>query len=458
MHKNTNYHFDSKNYLHFDRKRVFNNKTATYVKNPRNITSHSFYPFIRYIKKTDKYYINLENEFEDIIDSRPVKSKKRKIMYASHIDNFIYKQYGEELNKFYNEWVEKNHIDENAIAYRSRLGQRGKSNIDYAAEVINTIQDSGSCYVIIGDFESYFDTLDHNLLKTNLCEVLNVSRLPDDWFKLFQSITQYSYYNKRLINKHCGSDNKLRQTKQYNYFKTPKDFREFKNKYPIQINKSERGIPQGTAISAVLSNVYAINFDVDMKKLVSEYGGSYRRYSDDFIFIIPTHCDQDRVTLKVFEKIVESIDMLVKKYKLNLEINKTKKYRYLQREITNIEETNQEKMDYLGFLFDGKNVKMRGESPYKFYRNAYKLIKKAKKVQVQKGLKKIPYRRKLYGLYTDKGINQKPYGNFITYAKNSQKIFDEISPNTNNLIMQQIKNRKHKLEKALGYTLGIKID
>ncbi|EAD2074505.1 RNA-dependent DNA polymerase, partial [Listeria monocytogenes] len=49
------------------------------------------------------------------------------------------------------------------------------------------------------------------------------------------------------------------------------------------------------------------------------------------------------------------------------------------------------------------------------------------------------------------------HGNFISYAKRAQKKFDEISPNTNNLIMNQLKNRKKKIEKMLGYKIHTKI-
>jgi len=59
-----------------------------------------------------------------------------------------------------------------------------------------------------------------------------------------------------------------------------------------------------------------------------------------------------------------------------------------------------------------------------------KNIEKAKKVQKQKELKKFPYRRQIYKLYSALGITRRPHGNFLTYASNSQKVFDEVFPNT----------------------------
>lgn len=450
--------YESKTYLHFDGKRVFNKKTKNYVSNPKNIESHSFYPLIRYIKKFEKHKNKRDPEFENYVDTRPIKIKKRKIMYASHIDNFIYKYYGDRLNEFYNRWVRSNHIDKNAIAYRYKPCEVGKSNIHYAAEVINAIHEFESCYIFIGDFSNYFDTLDHDNLKKNLCEVLGEDWLPTDWFKVFHSVTKFSYYNKRLLNKYCGSDKKLRRSGQYKYFKNPKDFRKFKSKYPIQRNTNSKGIPQGTAISAILSNVYAINFDIDVKNLVNQYGGLYRRYSDDFIIIIPLINEKESFSLRQFNRLVENIYSLVKREKLNIKEEKTERYYYDDGNITNLHPTKQNKIDFLGFVFNGKSVEMRGKSPYKFSRHANKIIRKAKRKQRKKGLKKIPYRRKIYSLYTDLGIHRRSHGNFITYAKNSQKVFDEISPHTNNCMMQQIKNRKSNLEKALGYKISISMD
>jgi Reverse transcriptase (RNA-dependent DNA polymerase). len=51
--------------------------------------------------------------------------------------------------------------------------------------------------------------------------------------------------------------------------------------------ESKKGIPQGTSISAVLANVYMIDFDKKVCALLKNLGGMYRRYSDDFIIVIP---------------------------------------------------------------------------------------------------------------------------------------------------------------------------
>jgi retron-type reverse transcriptase len=45
------------------------------------------------------------------------------------------------------------------------------------------------------------------------------------------------------------------------------------------------GIPQGTPISAVLANIYMLEFDKVIHNWLSARGGVYRRYSDDMLFI-----------------------------------------------------------------------------------------------------------------------------------------------------------------------------
>lgn len=445
---NSKHRYETKKYLHFDKRISFYNKVKDYVTNPKEIKRHSFFPLIHYVKKSEKYNKTAKTK-------RPVKTKKRHIMYASHLDNFIYKYYGDELNKRYNEWAEKKQIDHCSIAYRYKEGEKGKSNINFAADVMNFIWKSKECFIMVGDFEHFFETLNHSLLKRRICEILEVRGLSDDWYQVFKSITKYSYYNKKLLNQQLGTDKEIRQMGQLEYFKDGREFREFRKKYKPIKNKHTFGIPQGTALSAVFSNVYTIDFDVLVNDLIKKYNGIYRRYSDDFIIIIPKS-NQKNINLDDFREIESRIYEFTNKSKLSIQKSKTKMYDFTHETVTNIDTMKTSTIDYLGFVFDGKNVKMRGKSPYKFYRHAYKLIDKAKKVQHKKKLKKMPYRKQLYGLYTDMGIKRRPYGNFITYAINAQKIFDEVSPHTNNLMMQQIKNRKKKVEKKLGVKLSFK--
>lgn len=242
---------------------------------------------------------------------------------------------------------------------------------------------------------------------------------------------------------------------QKSYFNQLADFRKFKDEYKKELkpNKSGIGIPQGTAISATFANIYALNFDISVNDIALSYGGIYRRYSDDFIVVLPK---RNFKNVEEFLELEKAVRLRAKEERIVIQERKTGIFEYSNQMIQNLTTNEQDHLDYLGFVFDGTSVQMRGKGSYKFYRKASKLLLKAKKTQEKKNLKKLPYRKALFKLYTDLGIND-GHGNYISYAKRSQEVFDKESPNTINLMMNQIKNRKRFIEKKLGVKLSIKI-
>ncbi|EJB6186207.1 RNA-dependent DNA polymerase, partial [Listeria monocytogenes] len=154
-------------------------------------------------------------------------------------------------------------------------------------------------------------------------------------------------------------------------------FREFQKDNKTLYNKNKFGIPQGSAISAVFANIYASEFDLKLKEIADEFSGIYRRYSDDFILVIPK---SDIVNEQKIRRIETDTRRVASEYKIELHKDKTGLYLYENDKIFDIISNEVSHLDYLGFVFDGTTVKMRGKSPYKFYRNAKKLIKFAQKV------------------------------------------------------------------------------
>ena len=435
--------YKTKRYTHFDYK-VNIDKVKGYVTNPNRIAKHSFLPFIHYTSSFKKNIGRANPE----LNNRPIETKTRDIMYAGHLDNFIYKYYAEKLNYKYNYFTEESKIDECSTAYRDN--KNGHSNIEFAAEVINTIVNYKDAYIMVGDFTKFFNKINHKVLKNRLLEVLGVNRLSDDWYNIYRSITKYGYYEKTFLTEQLKKENKFNKKNKKSYFKSVKEFRKFQRLNPCEKNTETYGIPQGTAISAVFANVYAIEFDIAIKQISEKYNGIYRRYSDDFVLVIPKNQSNKILSFKEFRKIEMTVRDLAKNNKIEIQESKTELLEYRQKEIYNLRNSKKNRLDYLGFIFDGNTVKMRGKSPYKFYREAYKLIAWANKIKNKKNLAKIPYRKQIYGLYTDLGIERGAYGNFISYAKRAQVKFDILSPRTVNLMMKQIKNRKKKIEKNLG--------
>lgn len=433
-----------KNYIHFD-KRVSIERIENYVCNPKKIAQHSFLPLIRFSIEMYKY-TGLPNPD---MNNRPIKLKPREIMYASHVDSHIYSYYSNQLNQIYNKWTQANDIDDCSLAYRNN--KKRQSNIEFSAQVIKTMNEYSEAYILIGDFTKYFDNLNHEILKENLMTVMETPHLDNDWYNIFKSLTKYGYYEKTNLEEQFGSDKQMRSENKYSYFKNIKQFRDHQKNNKTLHNTNNFGIPQGVSISAVLANIYAINFDRSVQAYAKKLGGIYNRYSDDFIIVIPKTTSE-----KDFLSLVTRVSNLAEENKIELQKEKTKLFELSQNEIFSFDSKEKTHIDYLGFTFDGRKVEMRTKSLNKFYRKANAIVSRAKRIKYKNKLKRIPYRRHIYDLYTDYGIRRKN-GNFITYAMRAQKSFDHISPDTENMMMLQIKNRKKKLEKMLGYRLGFRI-
>ena len=87
-------------------------------------------------------------------------------------------------------------------------------------------------------------------------------------------------------------------------------FKANKSKY-IHQHKEKYGIPQGSAMSAVLANVYMIKADEALNDLVTTCKGMYMRYSDDFIIVIPESAEnQFKATLRKIQEIINRIPKL----------------------------------------------------------------------------------------------------------------------------------------------------
>lgn len=458
------YQYPAKSYLHFDKITKFNSKVETYVEGFEKKPTHSFLPLIYSNLNFDTYKkINLNSNDNKVRNGKvvPVKEKKRPIMYASHIDNFIYKHYGIQLNNFYNSYAVGHGFDASSIAYRNN--KEGKNNIHFAAEVINFIVNNPNCYVYVGDYSSFFDTLEHNYLK-KMINYLYKERMPDHQYKIYKSLTKYSYVNKEDITYKLGEDSKLVEKGNKRYFNNSKEFRNFKkqssvvgdnNNQVLKTNTCNIGIPQGTAMSAVYSNIYMIEIDEYISKNVKDLNGMYRRYSDDYIVIFP------HITLSNFNDIKCKIEKKIKNAKLKINLKKTQIMKFEKNELIDLESNKKTSLDYLGFVFDGRRVQIREKSIYKYYRHAYKLVNRGEVISRKKnhiGINaRLTYKRKIYQKYhqfgerTDIKYNYKKrkYGTFITYVNKSKKIFDRLSPNTLNLMKKQIANHQKKLNRKI---------
>lgn len=483
-------------YAQFDEKCGLIN-TWSYITNPQNIKKHSFFPCIRYdytLYKVSKNKITSELEVND---------KTRPLCYSAHIDRCIYKYYSYLLNEKYNIYLENENIADVSIAYRNNLH---KNNVHFAKEAFEFIKKQ-DCDIIVGDFKSFFDMLNHKHLKRMLCKVLGVNTLPDDWYAIFKNITKYSTWE--LINilklnnlitdddilrkKYCHEkalagqvgparkfnfwlNSKIRELNGYNIKDRKKrykkvalckeDFKKYKKQY-LKVHTEPFGIPQGLAISAILSNVYMIEFDKTLKLFVDKFNGLYFRYSDDFIIVIPKNNEVTSIDMKDYlNKVVEDTDGLI------LETKKTQIYSFTDNKIINIVDPNNpynSKLDYLGFVFDGQEIVIRPKTVSKYY---YRMYNKLGTIVKNDGKTKNNNNiscKNLYKIYSEKGRNgilsnsdekesktsnermsnyeRYKNRNFLTYVYLADEIFNANNPNSKEPIHRSTKRHMQKIRK-----------
>ena len=208
-----------------------------------------------------------------------------------------------------------------------------------------------------------------------------------------------------------------------------------KNKKDIKKNISGFGIPHGSPIRSVLSNIYMIKFDEDIKLYVKSKNGTYMRYSDDFIIILPYIRDADITDFKSFIfSYVDTMNGLI-----DLQKEKTSCYTYINKVI--YENNQPSKINYLGFIFDGKNIRMRPRAITKYY---YRMRRKAHTIgrnnwKSSKG--KHISAKKLYSIYSYNDDKQ----TFIDYSKKAKGVLKLNDQEVDALI----KHHKRKLAVAI---------
>lgn len=425
-----------KSYAHFDL-RTNLVKARNYITNTKNVTHHSFYPFIQYDLKYKRFH-----KVKGKLQPDP---KDRLICYSAHIDRCIYQYYSALLNEKYNLRLKRNGINNVPVAYRTDLYC---NNIDIFNQAVNFIKKHRPCYVMIGDFTDFFGKINHQYLKKRLCDLLGVKRLDTDYYAVFKSITEYSTCDLKDILKLNHLKDTRANRKKLNSKRRILPLSIFKaNRSHIQRHNSNQGIPQGSSISACFANIYMLEIDKEINDLVKTYDGIYRRYSDDFIIILPTRED----TQQNMEHIIQLFNYYHDKGLLQLQPEKTQVFKLDERDnLGNIGHLFNPKLNelkrninFLGFSFDGKKVTLRGKTISKYhYRLKHKAAGIAKGYTKSKGFKGSD---KLYKLYSERGANGK--GNFLTYVQRAKKKFpdDPIdSPVKNNMVKIRRLLKKYK--------------
>lgn len=421
--------YKSRGYLHFDR--PVNQATATeIVSSPDAVSRHAFYPFIRYVAQTQKVFF--DKGLGKVVKKEP---KKRPISYAAHVDSHIYSYYCEKLSKAYEDHLGKVPWSSSILAFRSL----GKSNIDFARDAFLDISVRDSSCVIAIDIKGFFENLNHAHLKKSWQTLLGTSTLSDDHYAVYRSLTKYSFVNRDQVYEVLGlSKNNPKNGRKR--ICEPQKFREkVRNGGLIETNKLNKGIPQGSPISAMLSNVYMMGFDEQVHAYVQACGGSYYRYCDDVLLIVPLAKEaeaKDFVNQRVDEIGLEIQEAKTETCKFTRSAKGLRTDRPLQ---------------YLGFIFDGANIYLRSSSLARYQDRvnrgiwvAGKCMDKVNAKRISRGqLPRSMFLKKLYKRYSYLGRR-----NFISYGYRAAKIMDSPS------IRKQLKPHWRRLRERISDAQG----
>ncbi|MCR6658248.1 MAG: reverse transcriptase/maturase family protein [Asticcacaulis sp.] len=403
--------YKPRGYKHFDR--AVSAKFLSNVIMPSFVQAHSFSPLIHYIKETKRY--------------KPLKGtteiKKRDIMYASHRDACILSYYTHQLNARLDAYYQAQGLGDTVIAYRSL----GRSNYDFSAEVYSYAREHLPCVILAFDVTGFFDNLDHGLLKARLKRILDVGSLPEDWLQVLRTVTRFHYVKTDELKAHPIFTERLKP----NGPRMIGTVAELK-KHGIQFHanpKVDVGIPQGTPISAVFSNLYMMDFDKSVGDACALLGALYRRYSDD-ILVVCRAKDADALEKKILD--------LIKVEKLEISTDKTERTAF---DATTISSTKS--AQYLGFSYYPGGAGIRPGSLSRQWRKMKRAIRRTKaaaKAAGKKGKDAKPYTKKLRRKFAPL-----QFRNFSSYGRRSAKAFGYGEK-----ITAQLKRLERRFEQTLG--------
>lgn len=422
--------FKDRGYPHFTNKTPLSirSNVERYISNPKKVSHHSFTPLIFKDIKQRRYKLSTFNGVERRShkknkDGEIVPNTKiREIMYATHIDAHIYSYYAQQIiTPKYEDYLKQTPLLSDSItAYRQIETDdkiKFKNNVHFAKDIFSEIKKRENCVTLVLDIENFFPSLDHKKLKLAWAKILGNKSLPKDHFNLFKAITRFSYVRLKDLKTKKGHFNekelsKLKKEGKHTFFRSIKDLIES----DIIIHKNQKqncekelvGIPQGLPISALLANIYMLNFDeAVINELVRKHNIYYRRYSDDIVII----CDEKQI------EIIESfISQQMKKNKLSVSLEKTEKTLFKinngRLQSYRIQNDNNLKenipLNYLGFEFYGYQTLIKSKNLAKFYREMKDTVKRKHRrteaIKEKHLMDSAPiFKRKLYRLYSFKG-------------------------------------------------------
>ncbi|MES1226292.1 MAG: hypothetical protein ABUT20_63040, partial [Bacteroidota bacterium] len=194
-------------YRHLTAKLNPKHRIFALVKNRNYVQSYCFFPLIYKSIVERKYKKGVTNSGEvtrshsQIINGRKKSTaKNRPIHFSTHKDAVIYSYYSHLLIKKYELLIRDTPLNECVTAYRKLedLDNKGKGSAHFAKEVFDRItqfvSEYSECTVLTFDIKSFFNTLKHGKILDSWKKVcFNSLRLPNDHYRVYQAVTNFSY-------------------------------------------------------------------------------------------------------------------------------------------------------------------------------------------------------------------------------------------------------------------------
>lgn len=386
-------------YLHFD-ERPPRSLLEQEVSSAEGVARWQFLPLLRVEKKTIRVSKNRKGKHF------LRKEKTRAICYASHRDAALYATHAQRLAERYERILIAEDLAGCVIAFRPSCG---KCNVHYAYEAFEWVRDHRPCIALAYDVKSFFDNLDHGILKAKWREVLG-GYLPNDSFAVYRSVTRFSLidrdvaYSEFKISKHNPWANGRRR------ICTAQQLREqLVDARKLHVNNDRKGIPQGTPISAVLSNIYMLDFDRTVAAAIREWGGLYRRYCDDILCVVPP---------EFVDQAKDLIERQIAQVRLDVQPDK------LDERIFDARKTLRKPLQYLGLTFDGDRLLLRSSGIARYYGRMRRAARRAqasrRRAAEELGVPVVgvPVRRRKL----NKGYSYLGRRNYISYAHRAARI------------------------------------
>lgn len=393
--------------------------TRSVVESPDAVARHSFWPFVRYEKRTRRF------------DYRTGEAtvKARAVQYAAHLDANIFSYYTEQLATLYNARLDSLGLSDHVTAYRPL----GRSNVHFAAEAFAWIRDHAPCIAHCYDVQGFFDHLDHQRIKAAWCALLGVDRLPPDHFAVFSALTRSAYIDRERLS------GVLTQPERGKRYCTAAEFRRLRETGVLHIeqNRTGRGIPQGVPLCALLSNVYMLEFDRRLAAEIETLGGFYRRYCDDILIALPTRHGTS-FPLDAF------LQQALAEQRLPLNEKKTTCHQVVLDKPGAVPRIVPP-VTYLGLTYDGERVMLRGATLARFHRRMQGAVSGARRrASTSEGKRQFP-RAQLRKRFTHIGRR-----NFFSYVRSIPAILQAYGFDEPKAAQRQLRRSRDRLERLIG--------